>query len=386
MAEPPAPRCSRSVHHFCRIAQALHAPETAFATVLSSNITPVYAKQNLYAHKLRALLSASALLGGAFLAATPFVRGAALDDAPHELAMKVCTAGHKQAVNVHWRETGESLGYWSDARKKSFLDQISACGIDPTQNPDAPVMRVSAEVTPSRFLLIAESSDTVNGRQIRMVEVPRVSPLGPRDNATSPHLTGELLWQQERPVSSAMEWQDPVSQERFLFLLSDGSFARLHFENGSWHPVDTADLPSPRARSRTGDGAFAYQLTGKPLEFLHGGKVCAFQPNGALSFSCAAENLTEKPLLLSSACEAMPRYLTTGSGDYAQPDQILLGSMAADTTKPAPAKDSNSSAVDVPGPVLGISLAEKDAAAFAVVRNLSTGNYEVYRITAVCGN
>ena len=371
---------------FCRTTHGATRYEQPFLAVLSSNITPVYAKQNLSVPSLRALLTVSALLGCAFLTAAPLVRGSSLDDAPHELAMKICTAGNRRAVNVHWRETGESLGYWSEVRKKSFLDQIAACGIEPTQNPDAPVMRVSAEATPSRFLLIAESRDAANARQIRMVEVPRAGPLGPRDSGTSPRLTGELLWQQERPISSALEWQDPTSQERFLFLLSDGAFTRLHFADGSWHPLDSTDLPPLRVRSRTGDGAFAYQVTGQPLEFLRGGKVCAFQPVGAFSFSCAAGNFTQRPLLLSSACEALPRYVTTGSGDYAEPDQILLGSTAADRTKPAPAKDNNSSAVDVPGPVLGISLADKDAAAFAVVRNLSTGNYEVYRIRAVCSN
>jgi hypothetical protein len=354
--------------------------------VLSSNINPVSAKQNLPAHYLRALLSVSALWGCAFLAAAPAVHGGSLDDAPHELAMKVCTAGPKQAVNVHWRETGDSLGYWSDARKKSFLDQISACGIEPTQNPGAPVMRVSAEVTPSRFLLVAESSEPADAPQVRIVEAPRAFPLGPRETEAAPHLTGELLWQQERPISSAMDWQDPASNERFLFLLSDGSFMRLQFLDGSWHPIDAADLPPPRAPSRIGDGSFANQFTGKPLKFLRGGKVCAFQPAGALSFSCAAEIFTEKPLLLASACEALPHYLTTGSGDYAQPDQILLGSTATDMAKPAPANGGNFSAVDVPGPVLGITLAENGAAALAVVRNLSTGNYEVYRVTAVCGN
>lgn len=300
--------------------------------------------------------------------------------------MKVCIAGRKQAVHVQWRETGDSLGYWSDSRKKSFLDQISACGIEPTPNPDAPVMQVSAEATPSRFLLIAESSDPADARQVRIVEVPRALSLGPRQTGTAPHLTGELLWQQERPISSAMDWQDPASEGRFLFLLSDGSFMRLQFGNGSWHPVDAADLPPPRARSRLGDGSFAYQVTGKPLEFLRSGEVCDFQLAGALSFSCAAEIFTAKPLLIASACEALPRYLTTGSGDYTQPDQILLGSTATDTAKPAPANGRNFSALDVPGPVLGITLAENGVAALAAVRNLSTGNYEVYRVTAVCGN
>jgi hypothetical protein len=353
--------------------------------VLSSSFTPVYASQNLPAYGLRTFVVVRLAFAFTLFAGATRLRGGSLEDAPHELAMKVCTDGYKQAVSVRWQESADSSGYWSDARKKSFLDQISACGIEPTENPDAPIMRVSAEVTPARVLLVAESSDAGNGRQIRMVEVPRILPLNPRENSFAPHLSGELLWQQERPIWSAMEWQDEASQERLLFLIAERTFVRLRYENGSWQVIDSAELPPVRKHTRLPDANFAYAWTGRPFEFLFDGKICGFTPTGPLSFSCAAETVVRKPLQLSSKCEPLPRYLIAGNRDFSQPDQILLGGQARDTAAAVP-KEGDSSAVDVPGPVLAMTLGETGTAAFAVVRNLSTGDYEVYRITAVCGD
>jgi hypothetical protein len=357
--------------------------------VLSSNFKPVYAKQNLPALRPRALFVVFSLfLLGLFFAA-PLSRASSLEDAPHELAMKVCAAGRKQAVSVHWQESGDSAGYWSETRKKAFLEQISACGIEPTEGSDAPALRISVQVTPSSLLLIAESTDGTEGRQIRMIEVPRELPFRSGDAASGPHLAGELLWQQEQPIDSALEWQDPASQELFLFLLGDGVLVRMNFQSGAWKTLDSTELPAVRRHSRLGDARFAYAFTGRLFDLAIDGKICSFKPNGPISFSCAEENPRAKRLLLSSPCEPLPRYVTTGSGDYAQPDQILLGSPALDATAATPAvtpKEADSRAFQVPGPVLGISLAENASAAFAVVKNLATGNYEVYRITVDCRN
>lgn len=373
----------------CRLSLApQHAftrPQTRLEAVLSSSITPVYAKQNFLSHQTRRSLALAQLLAFPLFWAAPRLSAGSLEDAPHQLAMKLCTSTHRQPVSVRWQESADSAGYWSDARKKAFLDQISACGMEPTDNPSAPIMRVTAGLTPSHVLLIAESTDATSARQVRMVEVSRDSLVSPHEISAGPHLTGELLWQQERPISSATEWKDAASSERFLFLLGDGRLSRMQWENGSWHTIDSVELPIVRRHDRLGDSHFMDQVAGKLPEFTLDGKACSFQPRGDLAPSCSVQELVAKTLLLSSSCEPSPRYLTSGKGDYAQPDQILLGSPALEG-KPAAADDSNSSSVDTPGPILGITLAENGAAALAAVRNLSTGNYEVYRITAVCGN
>jgi hypothetical protein len=324
-------------------------------------------------------------MGFALLLLPSHLHAESLEDAAHELAMKVCLAAHKQPVNVAWQESPQSSGYLSEARKKVFLDQISACGMEPAENQDAPFLMVTMQITASKALLIADWTDAVGSRQTYIVEIPRASLFVARETSPAHQLQRELLWQQEKPIQSAIEWQDQSSQERFLFVLSNGLFLRIRFENGAGRVMDSTELPAVRRRSRSGDGLFIYADPGRPLGILLDGKICDLKLNERVSFACGGINLIEKPLQISSTCEERPRYLATDTRDYTQSDRIILRSPVLSQTA-LPANEDDASSVDVPGPVLGISIAENARAAFAVVKSLSTGNYEVYRITAVCIN
>ncbi len=299
--------------------------------------------------------------------------------------MKVCLAAHKQAVKVAWQEFPQSSGYLSDARKKVFLDQISACGMAPAENSDAPVLMVTMQVTASRALLIAYWTDTTAGRQTYMVEISRAALFVARETSPAPQLQRELLWQQEKPIQSAMEWQDGGTQERYLFLLSDGLLMRCRFENGVWKVIDSAELPASSRRSRSGDESIFYSKAKDKIELILYNKTCDFTNSGRISFTCAGSDPSGKAAELLSACEDLPRYLSSGKGDYTQLDRIILKRGGGNGTVASP-EESYSSSVDMPGPVLDISMTENSKAASAVVKNLSTGNYEVYRITAVCNN
>jgi hypothetical protein len=253
------------------------------------------------------------------------------------------------------------------------------------ENADVPILTVSMQLTASQALLIPDWMDSRRGRQTSMVEIPRASLFVAREIPPAPQLQRELFWQQVKPVESAIEWVDPASQEHLLFVLSDGTLSRMRSENGAWKPLDTTGLPAVRRHSRSGDGSFVYTDSAGSLGILLDGKVCALKLEERVSFACAGVNPPTTPLRILSACEEMPRYLATSAQDYAQPDRIILRSPVVSQAAPPP-KEGDASSVEVPGPVLSITVAGNIKAAFAVVRNLSTGIYEVYRITAVCGN
>lgn len=343
------------------------------------------AKQNLFSPPRRRINIFCQLLGFALLFLPLPLRAESLEEAAHELGMKVCLAAHNQPVKIAWQESLPSLEFLSDAHKRVFLEQISACGMVPPENSDAPVLTVTMQVTASRALLIANWTDLQAGRQTYMVEISRASLFVTHEKPPAPQLQRELLWQQEKPIQSAMEWADPSSQEHFLLILSGDLFLRLHSENGAWRVVDSTQLPSVLRRSRSDDGMFLYPGPGRPLVILLDGKICDLKLDERVSFTCSAINLEAKAPQILSACEERPRYLATGTGDYTQTDRIILRGPVANQAG-RPPNDGDASSVEVPGPVLGISVAENSKAAFAAVKNLSTGNYEVYRITAVCGN
>lgn len=353
------------------------------AAVISSSGKPVSAKQN-FSPRSRGFIAFCPLLGFALLLWPSQLRTESLEDAAHQLAMKVCTTARKQPVNVQWQEPAESPGYLSDSRKKIFLDQISACGIEPTDS-DAPVLNVSIRVTASRALLIADSPDAVGGRQTYMIEIPRASLFVSTETAPAPQLRRELLWRQEKPIQSALEWQNPTTEERFLFLLSESLFMRFDFENGAWKWMDSAQFLPVGRRSRVGEVSLFYSHAKERVELALRKKICDIDPTVHFAYTCSGTEVGDKTTELSSTCEESHRYLASGRGDFTQLDRITLVSVPG-AGSVASADDRYGNSLDMPGPVIDISIAENSKAASAVVKNLSTGNYEVYRITAVCSN
>lgn len=313
------------------------------------------------------------------------LEAASLEDAAHELAMKVCLAAYKQPVKIAWQEATPSSGQLSDAQKKVFVDQISACGMEATENSDAPILTITLQITPSKALLIANTKEAASGPQIYVAEVPRSSLAVARGTGSAPQLRRELLWQQEKPIQSALQWQHPTTGEWFLFLLSDSMFMRFDFENGAWKWVDSAQFLPVGRSSRTGEASLFYSHAKQRVELVLRRKVCDIDPTVHFSFTCSGSESSDRTTELSSACDESPGYLATGKGDFTEPDRITLASGAGSDTK-ASAYDNSAGSLEMPGPVIDISVAQDSRSATAVVRNLSTGNYEVYRITAVCGN
>jgi hypothetical protein len=363
------------------------ARRTRLAAVISSSGKPVSAKQNLSPPRSQGRTIFCQLFGFALLLFSPPARAQSPENAAHELAMKVCLGGHKQPVRVHWQESAGSPAYLSEARKKVFLDQISACGMEATENSDAPRLTVTLGYTPSKALLIASLTEAVNGQQLFVVEIPRASLLVARESGTAPQLREELLWSEEKPIQSAIGWQDSSAQERYLLLFGDGLVSRFRFENNVWKLMDSAELPGAGHRSRTGDGGFFYGRAKQKFELVLHKKVCELNLDGRLSLTCSGNEVPDRTAEIGSTCEESPRYLVAGKGDYTQPDRITLGGAAKTrVAASAASEESYSGSVEMPGPVLDISVAENSKSAFAVAKNLSTGNYEVYRITAVCSD
>jgi hypothetical protein len=72
--------------------------------------------------------------------------------------------------------------------------------------------------------------------------------------------------------------------------------------------------------------------------------------------------------------------LKSDTTDWTAEDRLLLRASVAGKDL-APVAE-----VNVPGPVQAISTGGDAASAGVVVRNVSTGNYEVYRVALSCAN
>jgi len=368
------------------------------AAVISSTRNPVYAKQKLSPLRSRGrLFLCLLLLLSFFVASPPFSRADSMEDAARGLVRKICTGPHQKSVKIKWQVSSELSGSLSDSLKKLFISQLSACGIASDDNAEFPVLNITMRETPSELVIVANLVDSASSRQIRMTEIPRDTVSVPNLSSGSPRLQKKLLWQQARPLESAMEWNGLSTQEHLLFLVTQGSLVRLRSANEVWTQVDSVELPKADRPSRLGSGGSTF-MYGKPepeakLELLisQGAapinrKLCEFAPGGDLSLTCADTSLGGKQLRMSSECGGTPSWsLWTDTGDFAQRDRIFSGSPEVAEAE-LPSDEATLRSVEMPGPVLDISTTADFKAAIAVVRNLSTGNYEVYRITLACAN
>jgi hypothetical protein len=355
------------------------------AAVISSTRNPVYAKQKLSALRSRGRLFLCLVLL-AFLVACPrSSRADSLEDAARALARKVCSAPRQQTVRINWQESPELSGSFSDSLKKTLVSQLSACGIAMGKNSDFPRLIVSIRSTASKLLLVANLVDSAGSVEIRMVEIRLETLSISNEPSRVPRLQKDLLWQQERPVESATEWQDPSTREKFLFLLSQGFFVRLRSQNELWTEINSTELPKMDRRSRLRDGTFVFSDPEAKLQLLFNLKLCDFEPGGPLRFTCVDTNFGGKAVRISSVCGEPPRSIGTGTGDYTQRDRIILGGTEV-TGVELPDEDAASHSLEMPGPVLDMANTPDSTAVMAVVRNLSTGNYEVYRIVLACTN
>ena len=353
--------------------------------VISSTRNPVYAKQKLSPLRSRGCLFLCLLLASFFVSCPRSSRADSLDDAARALARKLCSGPPQQSVRIHWQDSPELPGLYTDSFKKSFVSQLSACGIATSKNTNFPRLMVSIRSTASKILLVANLVDSAGRVEIRMAEIRRDTLSIPNEPSQVPRLQKDLLWQQERPVESATEWQDPSTREKFLFLLSQGFFVRLRSQNELWTEVGSTELPKMDRRSRFKGGTFVFDDPEAKLQLLFNLRLCDFEPAGPLRFTCVDTNFGGKAVRISSVCGEPPRFIGTDNGDYTQKDRIILGGKEVAGVE-SPDEDNASHSLEMPGPVLDVANTPDPKAVMAVVRNLSTGNYEVYRIALACTN
>jgi hypothetical protein len=346
----------------------------------------VFAKQKLSPSDSRGLALPCVLLAFLFACFPSPSRADSLEDAARTLALKVCASDRQPALEIRWQDAVPAHGALSDAVRNSFLAQLSACGIDTAKKPGIPSLTVSVQWTASKVLLMADSENSAEPRRVEMVELPRPRLSLSNESSSGPHLARELIWQQERPINSAVEWYDRSNQQQHLFLLSEGFLIRRRLEDHVWTLVDSTELPSSARSHRLGKGEFVHgDHSPTSLAFLLDDKICSIQLGERVSFTCSDTNIGGKVVTMASACAEKFQILATGRGDYTQQDRITLA--RTEPIRPWLSEaEIPTGSVELPGPVLDDQATEDRKSVTAVVRNLSTGIYEVYRITAVCGN
>jgi hypothetical protein len=296
--------------------------------------------------------------------------------------------------------------------RTAFLGELAERGLSvATSVADSADAQVSATITLSEntggFLWIAEIRQG-DRSAVMLMAVPRVAAAPP---AELPGITlrSTLVWSgpedvlaSAAPLSTTLLSTVPAASvaastsvaagaPNILLLVTDGVTATV---TDAQHTFKI-DLPPTANVARDAQGALTW--SGNTLIAIVNGEACALAaPLGASQPQCRADEsphpapaptaqFGSQRADLPPACgEASGEIVAAGAGDYTQPDSIRVYEMRDGAAAPV------SPALDFPGPVMSLHVAtalqaEAGPAALAVIRNLATGDDEVYEISLVCG-
>jgi hypothetical protein len=211
-------------------------------------------------------------------------------------------------------------------------------------------------------------------------------------NTATLALQKTLVWQQAAPFLDFRVAGDAIhtSAPQTLTVLEPARLAFYTQSGGAWQPDGVALIAHRLLWPRDVRGTLAASSSATVATIL--GVPCAGTATKSGSIVCSGTPANDdapaaipghdvgESVALAASCDGGTIALASGTADWTQPDAVhgyvIIKSQA-----------TASGAVEFDGPVLALAASTGDApqSARAVVRNLKTGNYEGYIVTATCG-
>lgn len=333
-----------------------------------------------------------ALFAGALAGAFPFVPRVianenALQDGAKRLAERVAAIpGVKGPLRLDWHPDGKwtdgESERWEEAVKDAFDDRL--LGFTQDLVTPAPALGVYAEETPTYVVLTARLHFGERD-EVRIVQVVRAL-LPPAELPTTPvRLDRQLIFESsDRILDASSLWSTEQGGLALLFYKNFEVVAqRIDAKGGVQKQVSLAIANLKPARDPRGE----LSPRGNFVSVQLWGKACEFSWDSPGDVKCHADkpappgkSLWRVPTGLAAPCDQSDWKLMVASSEpnahgllQVVPDGTILGS------------DSNVLS-EFPGPILNTSSEANLNGALVVIRNLRTGNYEVYKISLACGD
>ena len=331
---------------------------------------------------LPAVIIASFLSNLFFASGDPRAQPQTLEETVERLAQKAAALPHEHRMSLIWTNHSALPDQRSEHLRTVFTAQIGSAQLRLVQGETVPALRVTIEQTPSKIVFVA-SVPAEGSANVVMEEVARAQGVSDAKSASVVRLEKVLLWQQEEKLLSAAFSGDSAGAEKQMVLLTDDTLQIYRDEEGSWKLRATKALPGPHQTQRGARGQLVFAEDNfKQAGILLPGRRCEVNLTDDSAMACTAVN-TDWPsgrLLALPACGAQTWWLKSDSTDWTDEDRVLLRN-AGTGRESAPVAE-----MSVPGPIQAIGAGPTAASASVVVRNLSTGNYEVYRFALSCAN
>ncbi len=246
------------------------------------------------------------------------------------------------------------------------------------------------------YVVVAQAGSNGN-EQVAIATLPHTSANASQMDGVL--LDAKLMWRQSTQILDFALPAAPGFSQDLLAVLEPQRLVFYSRDLGpQWHIV--RELRSePSVATRDWHGHIELSQAGSSGDARWPGGECKGDFLRPASVACSASDQRDEtwtsgdsqaPFVPASGgdavsialqCRFHPIALVTGGGDWTQPDFIQayeIRSANTDGTVPS------GSPINFDGPVMSIWPASTPGVARAVVRNLQTGNYEAYVVTATC--
>jgi hypothetical protein len=359
-------------------------PATLRRDVLNSRLSPVN-------YQLARRFSVVALTAASFYSQFIFAKGQprsaqtqaqTLEECVERLARRAAALPHERRLALVWTNHAGLSEQRAENLRIIFAAKLEAAQIRVVQGEAAPALRVSIEQTPSQIVITA-SVPAEGSSSVVMEQITREQAGGVERPASSIRLEKELLWQQETKILSAALSTDAGTKQKKMFVLTEEALLAYREEQGSWKLLATKPLPGPKQPPRAARGQMLVaEETPERVEVLLPGRRCDANFADDSPITCAAVNSEWHAghLLALPACGTQTWWLRSEGPDWSSEDRVLLRASGSASNGTSVAE------MAVPGPVHSVGAGADGASAAVVVRNITTGNYEVYRVALACAN
>ena len=352
------------------------------AAVLSSARNPVSPDQKMSPPRSRGFFFSCFVLVLLLVFIAHSCRADSLEDAARTLARKIAAVPQRESrLFLSWQNHSSIAEEHSEALKVSFTDELRGETLTEKQEAGTNVLQISIEETPAFYVLIA-SVPTAAGEATRMSRFARAALPSARISGVQHRLLKELIWEQPEPILDAVELAEDSNNPGSLLILNRDNLSLYQRENDLWELRDSKRLHAVEKAARAPRGEIRISVgTPKQDTIVLPDQICDLGVEGKIELNCRVGSQPwREGMSLGSTCDRGLWWLKAQSGDWSAPDRILLRDPSLPKSAP------QGSELELPGPSLSISRGRHLVSNTAVVFNLSTGNYEVYRITLACAN
>jgi len=300
-----------------------------------------------------------------------------LDDAERQLADRIAAIPNLHGplrLEFHADANLAADSTWQGTLRQELEKRHLAI----TEEPSALLLKVGAVETPTQLVLTA-SARIGDRDDVRIVAITRAAFTAPALAVAPVRIARQLVYESADRIQDASALGTASEGGLAVLLYRNADLVALRLDsNGAVKQTVSLAAANPHV-SRDPRG----ELTDKSAtaELLLPGKLCEFNWVAGEEPKCRAKKTEWRTAtVLTSPCDSSNWKLEAKGDDWSSVDLLQI--------VPDTAARAGSAALfnEFPGPILSINGERDPGSALIVARNLRTGNYEVYKITLVCGN